>query len=114
MINLGGMTLGRAAYHHGWKWSVHVGIAFGKKSCDVERVGWILSGRAPVAMDDVRVFEIKAGDPFYSAPGHDSWVMGEEPYVSLHVMSAREYASHQRSPAKGMFHEAAQAEESSR
>ncbi len=25
-------------------------------------------------------------------PGHDSWVVGDEPYVSLHFMGADSYA----------------------
>jgi quercetin dioxygenase-like cupin family protein len=45
-------------------------------------------------MDDGRVIEMKAGDIFYIAPGHDSWVIGDEPYVSLHLTSADQYAAH--------------------
>jgi quercetin dioxygenase-like cupin family protein len=44
-------------------------------------------------MNDGRVVEMKAGDIFYIAPGHDSWVVGEEPYVSLHLMGASGYAT---------------------
>jgi len=94
LIHIGGMTIGRATYSPGWKWSVHVGQALGKKSCDVEHVGMVLSGRATAAMDGGKVIEMKAGDIFYIAPGHDSWVVGEEPYVSLHFMGARDYAAH--------------------
>ena len=54
----------------------------------------VLSGRATAAMDDGRVTEMKPGDLFYIAPGHDSWVVGDEPYVSLHFMGAGEYAQH--------------------
>ena len=96
LTNIGGMTIGRATYDPGWKWSAHVGKAVGKKSCDVEHVGLVISGRAAVAMDDGRVLEMKAGDLFYIAPGHDSWVIGEEPYVSLHLMGASDYASKKR------------------
>jgi quercetin dioxygenase-like cupin family protein len=96
LINIGGMTIGRATYNAGWKWSAHVGKALGKKSCDVEHVGLVISGRAAVAMDDGRVIEMKAGDLFYIAPGHDSWVIGDEPYVSLHLMGASDYASTKR------------------
>lgn len=97
VISIGGMTIGRATYAPGWKWSTHVGKALGKKSCDIEHVGLVVSGRAAVAMDDGRVIEIKAGDVFYIAPGHDSWVIGEEPYVSLHLMGASGYASQKHS-----------------
>jgi hypothetical protein len=98
LVHIGGMTIGRASYAPGWKWSDHVGRALGKKSCDVEHVGMVLSGRATAAMDDGRVIEMKAGDIFYIAPGHDSWVVGEEAYVSLHFMGASDYAAHEPSP----------------
>jgi quercetin dioxygenase-like cupin family protein len=94
VINIGGMTIGRATYAPGWKWSEHVGAATGSKSCSVEHVGMVVSGRATAAMDDGRVIEMKAGDVFYIEPGHDSWVVGDEPYVSLHFMGAGQYASH--------------------
>ena len=87
------MTIGRATYEPGWKWSEHVGRALGKSSCEVEHVGLVVSGRATAAMDDGRVVEMKAGELFYIAPGHDSWVVGDEPYVSLHFMGAGEYAA---------------------
>ena len=92
LVKLGGMTIGRATYQPGWKWSVDVGRAAGAKSCVVAHVGMVLSGRATAAMDDGRVFEMKAGDVFYIAPGHDSWVVGDEPYVSLHFLGAEDYA----------------------
>jgi hypothetical protein len=46
------------------------------------------------AMDDGRIFEMKAGVVFFIEPGHDSWVVGDEPYVSLHLLGARDYAAH--------------------
>jgi mannose-6-phosphate isomerase-like protein (cupin superfamily) len=93
LVTIGGMTIGRAIYEPGWKWSEHVGKASGKTSCDVEHVGVVLSGVATAAMDDGRIVEMKAGDIFYIAPGHDSWVVGDEPYVSLHLLGADNYAS---------------------
>ena len=94
VVHVGGMTIGRATYEPGWKWSLHVGRATGAKSCMVEHVGMVVSGRATAGMDDGRVIEMKAGDVFYIAPGHDSWVVGEESYVSLHFMGANDYAQH--------------------
>jgi quercetin dioxygenase-like cupin family protein len=92
LVRVGEMTIGRASYEPGWKWSEHVGRATGAKSCVVEHIGMVVSGRATAAMDDGRVIEMKPGDVFYIAPGHDSWVVGDEPYVSLHFMGAGEYA----------------------
>lgn len=92
ILRIGGMTIGRATYEPGWKWSLHVGAALGKTSCDVEHVGMVISGRATAAMNDGSVKEMKPGDVFYIAPGHDSWVVGDEPYVSLHFLGASDYA----------------------
>jgi quercetin dioxygenase-like cupin family protein len=92
VVRIGGMTLGRAEYEPGWRWSEHVGAASGQRSCQVEHVGIVVSGRATAAMDDARIFEMKAGDVFFIPPGHDSWVVGDEPYVSFHLMGADAYA----------------------
>ena len=93
-VTLGGMTIGRATYEPGWKWSVDVGARLGQASCHVEHVGMVVSGRATAAMDNGEVIEMKAGDVFYIPLGHDSWVVGDEPYVSLHFMGAGDYAAH--------------------
>lgn len=100
VVHIAGMTIGRATYSPGWKWSEHVGRSLGKKSCDVEHVGLVVSGRATAAMDDGRVIEMKPGDIFYIAPGHDSWVIGDEPYVSLHLMGAADYSAHKPTTQK--------------
>ena len=87
------MTIGRATYEPGWKWSVDVGAALGQRSCQVEHTGMVVSGSATAAMDDGTIYTMSAGDVFYIAPGHDSWVVGSEPYVSLHFEGAESYAS---------------------
>jgi hypothetical protein len=93
LVHVGGMTIGRATYGPGWKWSTHVGRPLGKKGCNVEHVGLVVCGRAVAAMDDGRIIEMKASDIFYIALGHDSWVVGEQPYVSLHLLGASDYAA---------------------
>lgn len=92
LVEIGGLTLGRATYEPGWKWSEHVRPTAGTSSCQVSHVGVVLSGRAKVLMDDGTELEIMAGDAFEIGPGHDSWVVGDEPYVSLHLLGAEEYA----------------------
>ncbi|HEY1159547.1 MAG TPA: hypothetical protein VGE83_02905 [Terracidiphilus sp.] len=57
-------------------------------------VGIVVTGHATAAMDDGRLFEMKPGDICYLEPDHDSWVVGDEPYVSLHLMGASDYAAH--------------------
>ena len=92
LVRVGDRVIGRAAYEPGWKWSTHVGPTAGTSSCQVEHVGLVISGRAAVAMDDGRQIVLKAGDLFQVGPGHDSWVVGDEPYVSLHLLEAEDYA----------------------
>lgn len=93
IVRLGGMTIGRATYEPGWKWSRHVGPGVGETRCSVEHVGMVVSGSATVAFDDGTVIEMRAGELFYipSVP-HDSWVVGDQPYVSLHFLGADHYA----------------------
>ena len=93
LVHLGGMIIGRATYQPGWQWSKHVGPALGLKRCSVEHVGMVLAGLATAAFDDGTVIELRAGELFYIPPvPHDSWVLGEQPYVSLHFAGAQEYA----------------------
>ena len=93
VVRIGGMTIGRASYEPGWKWSVHVGPTVGATRCTVEHVGMVLSGTATVAFDDGRVVEMTEGSLFHvPALAHDSWVVGDRTYVSLHFMGADQYA----------------------
>src|SRR5437588_12764911 len=96
IVHIAGMTIGRATYSPGWKWSQHVGPALGKKSCDVEHVGLVVSGRATAAIDGGSVIEMKPGDVFDvppGPPGHDSWVVGDEPSVRVHLLGASHYSA---------------------
>ena len=93
IVSIGGMTIGRAIYEPGWKWSLHVGPGVGASSCSIEHVGIVVSGRATAAMDNGAITEMRPGDVFHIAPGHDSWVVGDEPYVSLHIVGADHYAN---------------------
>jgi hypothetical protein len=93
VVHLGGMTIGRATYQPGWRWSLHVGGSLGQERCHVEHVGMVVAGAATAAFEDGRVLEMRAGDLFYiPAEPHDSWVLGAEPYVSLHFHGASHYA----------------------
>jgi quercetin dioxygenase-like cupin family protein len=93
LVHLGGLTIGRATYEPGWKWSEHVGPQIGQALCEVEHVGMVLSGTATAAFADGRVTKLRPGELFYIPPiPHDSWVVGDEPYVSLHFLGADHYA----------------------
>jgi uncharacterized RmlC-like cupin family protein len=93
VVRLGNMSIGRATYEPGWKWSEHVGPIVGARRCNVEHVGMVLSGTAAVAFGNELPVEMRAGELFYIPPvPHDSWVVGNQPYVSLHFLGADHYA----------------------
>ena len=93
IVRLGGMTIGRATYEPGWRWSEHVGPSVGASRCQIEHVGMVLAGTATAVFDDDRVVEMHRGDLFHIPPvPHDSWVVGNEPYISLHFLGADHYA----------------------
>ena len=93
LVNAAGMTIGRAEYEPGWRWSEHVGKAIGQRLCPTPHLGMVLSGRNRVEMADGSVVDLQPGDIFEIGPGHDSWVLGDEPYVSLHFLGAEAYAT---------------------
>jgi quercetin dioxygenase-like cupin family protein len=93
LYKVGPMTLGRATYEPGWRWSEHVGAASGESLCQVEHVGLVLAGAAAVKMEDGTERVMRAGEFFHIPPGHDSWVVGDEPYVSLHITGSESYAA---------------------
>jgi hypothetical protein len=93
IVRIGGLTIGRATYDAGWKWSEHVAPIAGTSRCEVEHVGFVVSGRAIAAMQDGTEIELTPGSLFYIPPvAHDSWVVGDEPYVSLHFLGAETYS----------------------
>ena len=94
VIRIGGTVIGRATYQPGWRWSTHVGPSLGLRRCPLEHLGLVLCGVATAAFDDGDVKELHAGDLFHVGPvPHDSWVVGDEPYVSLHFLGADAYAT---------------------
>jgi hypothetical protein len=93
LVHIGGMTIGRATYQPGWRWSVDVGPNVGSTRCSIEHLGLVLEGTATVSFDDGRVWELTPGMLFHVPPEpHDSWVIGDAPYVSLHFLGASHYA----------------------
>jgi hypothetical protein len=92
IVQVAGLAIARASYEPGWKWSQHVAAIAGKPLCDVEPVGMVVSGRAMAAFADGTQTELTPGSLFYIPPiPHDSWVIGDEPYVSLHFLGADHY-----------------------
>lgn len=95
-IAMGGRRLGRATYPPGWRWSVDVGARSGDAFCEVAHLGIVLAGRQHVLMRDGSDLDLRPGDVFWIEPGHDSWVIGDEEYVSLHLEGTDEYEAKAR------------------
>jgi quercetin dioxygenase-like cupin family protein len=91
VYHIAGQVIGRATYQPGWRWTTHVGPTVGTELCEVEHLGLVVSGRAAVRMTDGTERVMEPGDLFAVPPGHDSWVVGDEPYTSLHLLGADSY-----------------------
>ena len=85
IVRVGSQTIGRAALQPGWRWSTHMQPAMGTPSCPVHHVQVLLSGRMVVRMDDGEEVEFGPEDVFDVPPGHDAWVVGDEPVVLLDI-----------------------------
>ena len=93
LVKLKGMTIGRATYQPGWKWSINVSPLSGTEFCEIEHLGLVISGSATVAFKNGEIHILKEGDLFYVPPEpHDSWVIGDKKYISLHFLGAEVYA----------------------
>ncbi len=93
LYRIGGLELGRAVYEPGWRWSEHVRPTAGTELCEVSHVGLVLAGTAGVIMRDGQQYALRPGDFFAIPAGHDSWVIGDKQYVSLHLAGADTYGT---------------------
>ncbi len=99
ILRAGGLTIGRARYEPGWRWSTHIGAANGERYCRVAHVGLVLAGRNLIEMEDGRRVELQPGDVFVIGPEpHDSSVLGDTPYESLHLAGVEAYAPGPETP----------------
>ena len=92
VVTIGGMALGLASYEPGWRWSKDLKPIVGTDSCEVEHLGYLLSGRMAARMNDGTEMQFEAGDLVYIPPGHDGWIVGDEPVQFLQLMGAATYA----------------------
>ena len=89
LVELGETAIGRAVFEPGWRWSEHVKPIVGTESCEVHHVGYAMSGVLHVEMDDGASMEVRPGDAFEVPPGHDAWVVGDEPWSSVDFAGRR-------------------------
>ncbi|TDE30924.1 cupin domain-containing protein [Actinomadura sp. 6K520] len=83
VVNLTGLVFGKATFEPGWRWTESVKDIAGTELCEVHHHGYVLEGRLHIRMRDGAESEVDPGDVFVVEPGHDAWVVGDEPCVVL-------------------------------
>jgi len=81
IVRMGGTTASRISMEPGWKWSECISPVVGGDRCQLHHVGVVVSGTLHVAHDDGTAQDIGAGNAYVIEPGHDAWVVGDEPVV---------------------------------
>lgn len=92
VVKLGDVSIGRAVFEPGWRWSTDVKPAAGTDSCQIPHTGYIVSGRMRVRMDDGEERDLGPGDAHVVPPGHDAWVVGDEPCVAIDFTGSGAFA----------------------
>lgn len=93
VVEIGQVAIGRSVHEPGWRWSEHIRPVVGTASCQFHHVGLLASGRVHIAMDDGTELDLVPDDVVDIPPGHDAWVVGDEPAVMIDVLGARGWAS---------------------
>jgi mannose-6-phosphate isomerase-like protein (cupin superfamily) len=93
LANLGETAIGRITLQPGWKWSNDVKQIVNTNSCQHPHTQYVISGSLRVRMDDGTEQEFGPGDAIYVPPGHDAWVVGNQPFVAVDFTGMKEYAA---------------------
>ena len=92
LVKIGGATVGRGIFQPGWRWSTCVKPLAKTKSGEAPHFQYHVSGTMHVVMDDGTEGDCKAGDVSLLPPGHDAWVVGNEPVVVVDFQGMVDYA----------------------
>ena len=91
-VQLGETTIGRGVFGPGWRWSESVKPIAGTDTCQAHHTLYVLSGHMGIRMDDGTEAEVGPGDAVVIPPGHDAWVVGDEPCVAIDTTGVARYA----------------------
>jgi mannose-6-phosphate isomerase-like protein (cupin superfamily) len=98
ILEFEGRSVMRAVFEPGWRWSEHVKPLAGTEQCESAHAGFVVSGRMHIRMSDGEEAEIGPGDVVEVPPGHDAWVVGDQPCVLIDFGAVESYAERQRRP----------------
>jgi hypothetical protein len=87
IVKMGGTTAARFSFQPGWRWSECIKPVAGTESCQARHVGAVVSGRLHVAHEDGTEGEVGPGSAYVIEPGHDAWVVGDEPFTAYEFES---------------------------
>ena len=93
LITIGQLTFGRETLQPGWRWSKDVRPIAGTERCEFHHVGYQVSGQWVCEDRDGTQVEIRPGDLFDTPPGHDSWVVGDAPCVTIDFQGIADWAA---------------------
>ena len=92
LVDLGAGLVARATFEPGWRWSEHVKPMAGTDSCQAPHVGYVISGQMKIVMDDGEETVVGPGDFMSAAPGHDAWILGNDPCIVIDWQGMADYA----------------------
>jgi len=99
LVTINGVTFGRAVFEPGWRWSTHIKPIAGTRSCEAAHLGVQLSGVMHIVMDDGTEMDLQPGQVVNIPPGHDGWVVGDEPVVFIDITGMENYAKRPKAAA---------------
>lgn len=103
VVRLDESVVGRAVYEPGWRWSTDIAAIVGTASCQLHHLGFSISGVMHVVMDDGQALEIPPESVFEIPSGHDAWVVGDDPWVTIEWTSARSFGLAREQPGEGVL-----------
>lgn len=83
LVQIGGGTVGRLTVQPGWRWTTHMKGAAGTDLCQAPHFQYSVQGTIHVVMEDGTEFDVGPGEVSLLPPGHDAWVVGDEPVVAI-------------------------------
>ncbi|MFA5405305.1 MAG: cupin domain-containing protein [Ignavibacteria bacterium] len=92
VVNFNKSIIMRATFEPGWQWSECIKPVVGTDSCKVLHNLYVISGSMTVKMNDGKTYNLGPGDAAEIPPGHDAWVNGNEPCISIDFSAGEEYA----------------------